>query len=71
MTDGATRDGLNASQEPPERVSSEHHSILAIDTTTDDATRDRLIDEGRSTAARFLAGWDYEHWLSRCDPTSG
>ena len=45
--------------------------VSAVDFGIDDATRDRLIDEGRSTAARFLAGWDYEHWLSRCDPASG
>jgi NTE family protein len=42
--------------------------VSAVDFDIDDARRERLIEAGRSTARRFLAGWDYESWLETCRP---
>jgi NTE family protein len=40
--------------------------VSAVDFDIDPVRRDRLIAEGRSTAARFLETWDYDRWLAEC-----
>lgn len=42
--------------------------VSAVDFDLDAGRRDRLIDEGRHAATRFLARWDFPSWLSRCRP---
>lgn len=42
--------------------------VSATDFDIDDAARERLIASGRSAAQRFIAGWDYQAWLSNCRP---
>jgi NTE family protein len=42
--------------------------IGATDFDVTAAQRDRLIASGHSAAAEFLAGWDYDAWLSQCAP---
>jgi NTE family protein len=44
--------------------------VRAVDFDIDPARRDRLIEDGRAAAQRFLATWDYAGWLATCRPAS-
>jgi NTE family protein len=46
-------------------------AVSPVDFDLDEAERERLIEAGRTTAASFLAGWDYQAWLASCRPQSG
>jgi NTE family protein len=44
--------------------------VGVVEFDVDEARRERLLREGRSSAERFLKTWDYPSWLSECGPES-